>query len=100
MTILVYSIKIHKDFQIRKDRGVFVKTNHRRGFIDPGSFRDRSCKRVAGSKISGAAAGISNDFTNGHRGQAKAKRGAKKFVRVMDRLYLKRELEKIEKEFE
>lgn len=31
-------------------------------------------------------ASISNDFSNGHRGMAKAKRGAKKFLRSRERL--------------
>lgn len=32
-------------------------------------------------------AGIGNDYTNGHRGMAKAVRGAKKFVRTRFRFY-------------
>ncbi len=32
-------------------------------------------------------AGIANDFTNGHRGMAKAVRGAKKFVRTRIRFH-------------
>lgn len=34
------------------------------------------------SKMRFGSAGIGNDFTNGHRGMAKAVRGAKKFVRT------------------
>lgn len=67
-----------------------MKTNHRRDFRDPGSFRDRSCQVVAQSRVSGKSASIGNDFTNGHRGHAKAIRGAKKFVRTQDRIANKR----------
>lgn len=67
-----------------------MKTNHQRGFSDPGSFRDRSCEVIATSKLSGKMAAIGNDFTNGHRGHAKAVRGAKKFIRSRDRIANKR----------
>ncbi len=44
-------------------------------------------------------AGIGNDFTNGHRGMAKAVRGAKKFVRTRIRFQenqqLRREISKL-----
>ncbi len=63
-----------------------MKTNHRRSFKEPGSFRDRSCQTIAQSRVSGKSVGIGNDFTNGHRGHAKAVRGAKKFVRTRDRI--------------
>ncbi len=66
-----------------------MKTNHRRGFTDPGSFRDRSCQVVAVSRVSGKSASIPNDFTNGHRGHARVVRGAKKFVRASDRVFHK-----------
>lgn len=65
-----------------------MKTNHRRGFVDPGSFRDRSCTTFQ-SRISGVSASIGNDFTNGHSGHAKAVHGAKKFVRTRDRIAFK-----------
>ncbi len=42
------------------------------------------------SKLSGKAASIPNDFTNGHRGHARAVRGAKKFIRSRDRLVTKK----------
>jgi hypothetical protein len=51
-----------------------MKTNHQRNYVDPGSFRWRF--DLAGS----------NDFTNGHRGHARAVHGAKKRVRVLSRL--------------
>lgn len=63
-----------------------MKHNHRRGYIDPGSFRDRGCQVIAASKITGKVAHIGNDHTNGHRGHAKAVRGAKKYIRTRDRL--------------
>lgn len=63
-----------------------MKTNHQRGFRDDGSFQDRSCQAVASSGLTGKSASIGNDFTNGHRGHAKAVRGAKKFIRSRDRI--------------
>ncbi len=67
-----------------------MKTNYQRGFRDDGSFRDRSCQMIAVSRLTGAHAAIGNDFTNGHRGQARAKAGAKKYVRTRDRVFGKR----------
>jgi len=66
-----------------------MKTNYQRGYTDPGSFRDRSCHVIAVSGVTGKYAWISNDFTNGHRGHAKAVRGAKKYIRSQDRFALK-----------
>jgi hypothetical protein len=63
-----------------------MKTNHRRGYVDPGSFREHSCEVIMVSKITGKFACIGNDFTNGHRGHAKAVRGAKKYIRSRDRM--------------
>jgi hypothetical protein len=65
-----------------------MKTNHRRNFVDPGSFRDPSM-RVLTKKLKTKAVKakkISNDFTNGHRGAAKSKNGAKKYLRIQERL--------------
>jgi len=67
-----------------------MKTNHQRTFKDDGSFRSRSCQVIASSRLTGRFAEIGNDFTNGHRGHAKAVRGAKKFVRSRDRIANKR----------
>lgn len=67
-----------------------MKTNHQRGFKDPGSFRDRSCEIVARSKLLGIALCIGNDFTNGHRGHARHVRGAKKSIRTRERLLNKK----------
>jgi hypothetical protein len=41
---------------------------------------------IATSRLTGRFAEIGNDFTSGHRGHAKAVRGAKKFVRSRDRI--------------
>lgn len=65
-----------------------MKTNHGREFKDHGSFRDRSMEAWS-SKTSGAWARIGNDFTNGHRGHARAVSGAKKHIRGADRRYSK-----------
>jgi hypothetical protein len=68
-----------------------MKTNHRRGFVDPGSFRDRSCEKFGSSKHgAGKVTSIGNDFTNGHRGHARAVRGAKTALRHADRRYHKK----------
>ncbi len=69
-----------------------MKTNHQRGFIDSGSFRDRSME-VFTSKLTGQKAYIGNDFCKGHRGHSRAIHGAKKRMRSTDRLYLKAHFE-------
>jgi hypothetical protein len=65
-----------------------VKTNQRRSFVDPGSFRDywepQRTKRLTGEVVWGK--NIGNDFTKGHRGAARSKSGLKKYLRVMERL--------------
>lgn len=43
-------------------------------------------------------AGIGNDFSNGHRGMAKAVRGAKKYVRTRTRFHANAETQRIAKE--
>ncbi len=63
-----------------------MKTNHRRSFKDPGSFRDRSCQTIATSTITGKSTRIGNDFIDSHRGHARSVRGAKKFIRTRDRI--------------
>lgn len=60
-----------------------MKTNHRRGFVakthrDQGGF-NTSAKSLLADKTFFAY--ITHSFTDGNRGMAKAKRGAKKFVR-------------------
>ncbi len=78
-----------------------MKTNHQRGFRDKGSFRDPSMS-VFETKLSDRAISthIGNDFTNGHRGAAKSKAGAKKYLRTRARidgkLVVKRELENVD----
>lgn len=61
-----------------------MKTNHRRGFVakphkDQAMFGTSVIAPLSGKSFD---ASISNDFTKGNRGMAKAKRGAKKFVRT------------------
>lgn len=75
-----------------------MKTNHRREFRDTGSFRDRSGQIVAKSRLTGKYGYIPNDFTNGHRGHAKAVSGAKKYVRSRDRQEGKRIVQKAMRE--
>ena len=60
-----------------------MKTNHNRGFVDEGSFRDPSMMQAVGKgqEATFCSKGIGNDFTNGHRGAARAKHGAKSYVR-------------------
>ncbi len=64
------------------------KTNHSRGFV-----ATRDGERYSGSPLGGAGAAapltgnsvgasFGGDNSNGHRGYAEAKRGAKKFVRT------------------
>ncbi len=67
-----------------------MKTNHRRGFVaknhtDSAMFATSATAPISGKKIS--SEGIGNDFTNGNRGMAKSKRGAKKFVRSRTRFH-------------
>ena len=63
-----------------------MKTNHAREYVAPrpryqGGFR--ASKRLQSGR--GVGACISWDFTDGHRGMARAKRGAKKRLRGLDR---------------
>lgn len=69
-----------------------MKTNHRRNFVAQ-KARDQSMW-IGVKKLETKAVGayISNDFSNGHRGMARAKRGAKKFLRNQERLEGKRML--------
>lgn len=59
-----------------------MKTNHRRGYkarshTDNAMWHEARKDPFSGSAVS---ASIGNDFSNGRRGEAKAKRGAKKFL--------------------
>lgn len=68
-----------------------MKTNHRRGFTakrpkKSGGFYVVKASKLA-DKVIGASIGY--DFTDGNRGMAKAKRGAKKFVRSRVRFHEK-----------
>lgn len=66
------------------------KTNHRRDFKEPKPRRYGIMTRTA--KLSDRFIGVraGGDVVNGHRGEAKAKRGAKKRLRVLERLDGKR----------
>ena len=63
-----------------------MKTNHQRGYKDEGSFRDPSMVLFS-TKLTDRAisTNIGNDFTNGHRGAAKAKAGAKRYLKSQAR---------------
>ncbi|HEY9785567.1 MAG TPA: hypothetical protein V6D17_09220 [Candidatus Obscuribacterales bacterium] len=67
-----------------------MKTNHRRGFV-ANTPRDQSMWGRS-KRLSEHAVGVSigNDFTDGHRGMARAKRGAKKRLRALERLDARR----------
>jgi len=60
-----------------------MKTNHRRSFVARPHRDQAMFKTSAAAPLSGKSFGasIGNDFTNGNRGMAKSKRGAKKFIR-------------------
>lgn len=79
-----------------------MKTNHRRGFVakkhtDSAMFSTSAKALVADKSI---YASIGNDFTKGNRGMAKAKRGAKKFVRSRVRFHDKAATRKMAQEVE
>jgi len=71
----------------KSNRKETMKTNHQRGFVDQGSFRDRSCQEIAVSRLSGRSTRIGNDFNKGHRGHARAVHGAKQAIRTSDRRF-------------
>lgn len=72
-----------------------MKTNHRRGFV---GTDDRP---NTGGNLRKYGVGY-GDATNGHRGQARQKRGLKKFIRTRERRSknenLKKEITKLETE--
>lgn len=71
-----------------------MKKNHRRGFTAK-NHRDSSMMDWSGRSTfsdSSHSAWIGNDFTNGHRGMAKDRRGAKKFIRTRLRFHAKMKL--------
>jgi hypothetical protein len=66
-----------------------MKTNHQRGFVakthrDSAMFCTGATAPLSDRRI---GASIGNDFTDGNRGMAKAKHGAKKFVRTRTRFH-------------
>lgn len=66
-----------------------MKTNHRRGF-KAGTHRDQAgFNRATPLPLSDKSlfVYIGNDFTDGNRGMAKSKRGAKKFLRSRTRFH-------------
>lgn len=79
-----------------------MKTNHRKGFVakphtDNAMWHDTRCDHSAGLAVS---AWIGNDFTDGNRGMAKAKRGAKKYmnsrIRVKQKAYVNKLVNELE----
>jgi hypothetical protein len=64
-----------------------MKTNHRRDFKDTGSFRQPEylggCRKLSDRYVQAGAVGHS--FARGHRGAARAKHGAKQFLRSRER---------------
>lgn len=65
----------------------------RTGYLDK-SMHGRKCQKSLLADIS-IGASIGNDFTNGHRGMARAIKGAKKFVRTRIRFHENAETRKI-----
>lgn len=53
-----------------------------------------------GDEVVSAGAGIGNDYSNGHRGMAKAVKGAKKFVRTRLRFHEKAATQRMVKNME
>lgn len=78
-----YARRDNEDAQCRVGRTGFLdKSMH--GWSRVSTFADRN-----------VGAGIGNDFANGHRGMAKAVRGAKKFVRSRVRFHEKAEVRRL-----
>lgn len=74
-----------------------MKTNYRRNFRDKGTYFVGLGYRTV--KLSnGTAAGTSwgGDVCNGHRGEARQKRGAKKYLRIRERIAGKELCRKVE----
>ncbi|MEM7215324.1 MAG: hypothetical protein AAF423_07250 [Pseudomonadota bacterium] len=76
-----------------------MKTNHQRGFVAKphrfqGGFSTSARSLLADKSF---FAGIGFCFTDGNRGMAKAKRGAKKFVRSRIRYHDKAALKEMQK---
>jgi hypothetical protein len=79
-----------KDMTVEANPGVPAHNGYRPSKVRPG-YRVGQNRRYLDKSMHGwgrktsegevVCAGIGNDFTNGHRGMAKAVRGAKKFVR-------------------
>ena len=68
-----------------------MKTNHQRGFRAKSHSDNAMFMTVRVDPLSDTshAASIGNDFSNGRRGEAKAKRGAKKYVTSRTRFHQK-----------
>ena len=74
-----------------------MKTNHKRQFkakthTDNAMWGETRVEPLSGKVVS---AHISNDFSNGRRGEAKAKRGAKKFLNSRTRFHQKAAVRKV-----
>lgn len=72
-----------------------MKTNHQRGFRgrteSPRAAMLQRSARIAPGRI--ASVRVGNDFSNGRRGESRAKSGAKKRLRTLTRLAGKRFLQ-------
>lgn len=78
-----------------------MKTNHQRAFVaknhrDSAMFGTGATAPLSDKRI---GASIGNDFTDGHRGMARAKRGAKKFVRTRVRFHENAATKRLANEF-
>lgn len=69
----------------------------RTGYLDKSMHGWGNISLLADKQI---GAGIGNDFTNGHRGMAKAVKGAKKYVRTRTRFHEKAATQKMLKEWD
>lgn len=69
----------------------------RTGYLDK-SMHGRKCQKSLLADVS-IGASIGNDFANGHRGMARAIKGAKKFVRTRIRFHENAETRKLADEY-
>jgi len=79
-----------------------VKTNHQRGFVEekrPDKGFSQGVKLTLSDRIVGAGSTPPSwDHTNGKRGAAKDRKGAKKFIRTRTRFHENAALRKLAKE--
>lgn len=75
---------------------------HSLGRVGRTGYLDKSMHHVAKKSVLadvGIVASIGNDFSNGHRGKAKAVRGAKKFVRTRIRFHENAETKRLANDY-